>query len=288
MGYPLGGADKLISLLEENYLALGGKLRYNAKVAEITCKEGQASGVVLEDGRSHNANIVISAADGRSTVYEMLKGKYKDKHIEERYEGSLYETIDKTLYVSIGVNKDFSNECHKTYFSLKKPIIIDNKTTLDHLDLTHYCDDPAAAPHGKSLLTLMPSALDWEYWRDLRTNNFNEYKEEKNRIADSIIEALDQQFGGIRNNVEMIDVATPATYIRYTGNWTGGQISWKAKKEITGKGTAWKIKGLDNFYMTGQWAGVSGGLNHVVMMGNHLAQIICKEEKSGFSFKQKS
>jgi hypothetical protein len=35
--------------------------------------------------------------------------------------------------------------------------------------------------------------------------------------------------------------------------------------------------------MTGQWAAISGGLNNVVMMGNHLAQIICKKEGMKFN-----
>lgn len=287
MGYPIGGANMLSSLILKNYLDLGGKITFNAKVSEIIIENDRAKGVVTEDGKTHQADIIISAADGRSTIYKMLKGQYKDQRIIEKYEGPLYETIDKTLYVSLGVNKDFSKESHKIYFTLKNPIMIDPKTTLDHLDLTHYCYDPTAAPEGKSLLTLMPDALDWEYWKDLREDDIEEYNKQKGRIAAKIIDALDEQFGDIKENIEMIDVATPATYIRYTGNWTGGQISWKAKKEITGKPTNWKIKGLEGFYMTGQWAGVSGGLNHVVMMGNHLAQIICKEEKRPFSFDQK-
>ena len=75
-----------------------------------------------------------------------------------------------------------------------------------------------------------------------------------------MIDALEHKFGNVRDNIEMLDVATPATYIRYTNNWTGGQISWKATKKTFGKPTTWSIKGLDNFYMTGQWAGTSGGL----------------------------
>jgi hypothetical protein len=40
--------------------------------------------------------------------------------------------------------------------------------------------------------------------------------------------------------------------------------------------------------MTGQWAGTSGGLINVVMMGNHLTQIICKHEGIKFTDKAKN
>ena len=108
------------------------------------------------------------------------------------------------------------------------------------------------------------------------------YLKEKMRIATEVIDALDLKFGQVKENVEMVDVATPATYIRYTSNWTGGQISWKATRKTFGKPTTWQIQGLRNFYMTGQWAGTSGGLINVVMMGNHLTQIICKNENKIF------
>ena len=156
---------------------------------------------------------------------------------------------------------------------------------MDLLRIKHYCSDPSAAPKGKSLLTLMPDAKDWEYWYNLRKNDKQKYYGEKERIANEIIEALDKRFGNIKENLEMVDVVTPATYIRYTNNWTGGQISWKATNKTFGKPTTWQIKKLSNFYMTGQWAGISGGLNNVVMMGNHLTQIICKNEGRKFNRK---
>lgn len=285
-GYPKGGALLISRLLENNYTRSGGIIHYNSKVEKIITENNEAKGVITENHKTHDADIVISAADGRATIYHLLEGKFKDKNILERYESGLFHPIDKTLYVSIGVNIDFSDQPTKIYFPIKKPITIDAKTTLYSLEITHYCADPGSAPKGKSLIALMPDAKDWEYWNNLRKNDLKKYNAEKERVANAIIDALDQRFGNIKANVEMVDVATPATYIRYTNNWTGGQISWKSTKETFGKPTLWQIKGLADFYMTGQWAGTSGGLNNVVMMGNHLAQIICKKE--GITFKTKS
>jgi phytoene dehydrogenase-like protein len=284
-GYPRGGAALISKMMESSYIRLGGKVSYKSKVKKIITENDSAIGVQLETEEKYFADIVINAADGRTAVYDFLDGKYKDKNIVERYETNTFETIDKTLYVSIGINRDFSNEPRKIYFELENPIQIDQKTTMEHLEVTHYCDDPASAPEGKSLLALMPEAKDWEYWVDLRKNDYKKYRSEKKRVANDVIEALEWKFGNIKDYVEMIDVATPATYIRYTNNWTGGQISWKATKKTFGKPNTWQIKGLKNFYMTGQWAGTSGGLINVVMMGNHLTQIICKKEGVNFTDK---
>ncbi len=281
-GYPKGGAIYISNLLQEKYEKLGGEIHFNTSVDRILTEEDRVKGIKLNTGQEIPCDIVVSASDGRSTIFELLQGKHKDKNIVERYDSGVFEPIDKTLYVAIGVNKDFSGEPRKLYFPLKTPIVVDALTTLDHLEVSHYCDDPASAPEGKTVITLMPDAKDWEYWNSLRKTDREKYENEKTRIANEIIEALDAQFGDIKANLEMIDVSTPATYIRYTNNWTGGQISWKATRETFGKPTTWKIKGLSDFYMTGQWAGTSGGLNNVVMMGNHLAQIICKDEGKAF------
>jgi phytoene dehydrogenase-like protein len=284
-GYPKGGAGLISSLVEKRYKELGGNIHFRSRVNKILAEKDAAKGITLENGEVHFSDIVVNAADGRTAIYDMLDGKYKDKNILERYESDTFETIDKTLYIALGINKDFSKEPRKIYFELEKPIYIDSMTTMDHLEVTHYCADPSAAPEGKSLLAMMPEAKDWEYWNNLRKDDRQHYLREKVRVANSIIEALDWKFGNVKENVEMVDVATPATYIRYTNNWTGGQISWKATRKTFGKPTTWQIKGLKDFYMTGQWAATSGGLINVVMMGNHLTQIICKNEGKKFNVK---
>ncbi len=282
-GYPKGGAALISGMMEKSYLELGGDIHFDSKVKRILIENDEACGIELENGKVYRSDMVINAADGRTAIYNLLGGKYKDKNIIERYESDTFETIDKTLYIALGLNRDFSDMPRKIHFHIDKPIIVDKLTTMTHLEVTHYCDDPHAAPKGKSLLALMPEAKDWEYWDQLRKNDKNKYNKEKTRVAKDVIEALDNKFSDIKDHIEMIDVATPATYIRYTNNWTGGQISWKATRQTFGKPTTWQIKGLKDFYMTGQWAGTSGGLINVVMMGNHLTQIICKNEGIKFT-----
>lgn len=282
-GYPQGGAGYIAGLMEKKYKDLGGTFRFNANVTRINSENNLVTGIELANGEKHAADIIVSAADGRTTIYDILQGNFKDKNVTDRYESNIFQTIDKTLYVSLGINKDFTEQPAKLFFPLDKNIYIDPLTTLDFLEYTHYCEDPSAAPQGKTLLTLMPEAKDWQYWNDLRKNDRQKYDHEKERIALEIIDALDMRFCNIKENIEMVDVVTPATYIRYTNNWTGGQISWKGTRKTFGKSTAWQIKGLKNFYMTGQWAGVAGGLNNVVMMGNHVTQVICKKEGVKFN-----
>jgi len=110
-----------------------------------------------------------------------------------------FKTIDKTLYVSVGVNKDFSNQPHKLYFPLDRPIKMDPMTELGRIrNIALLATILSAAPKGKSLLTLMPESKDWEYWYNLRNSDKQKYKNEKERVANEIIDALDKRFGNIK------------------------------------------------------------------------------------------
>ena len=84
--------------------------------------------------------------------------------------------------------------------------------------------DPTLAPPGKtSLVVMLPS--NYEYWKELAQDQAA-YEEKKDQVARTVVELLDQRFPGISEQVEMVDVATPLTFERYTGNWQGSFEGW--------------------------------------------------------------
>ena len=44
-------------------------------------EDGKAVGIRLENGEEHRAGRVISAADGYTTIFKMLEGKYVDETV---------------------------------------------------------------------------------------------------------------------------------------------------------------------------------------------------------------
>jgi hypothetical protein len=71
--------------IEQRYRDLDGQVIYNAAVEEILVKENRAVGVRLADGREYRADIIVSAADGYSTIFKLLGGRYVDDKIKKRY-----------------------------------------------------------------------------------------------------------------------------------------------------------------------------------------------------------
>lgn len=284
-GYPIGGSLNFAGLIEEKYKSLGGKIHYNSRVERILEENDCARGIKLENGDMHTADIVISAADGYSTIFKMLDGKYVDEKLREFYSGrsEMLKVFPSLVFVSLGVARTFDNEPHSLVFPLKKPIAVDQSINYDYLPVRIFNFDPTLAPEGKTSLTVMLGTYDYEYWLDLRKNDREKYKQEKERIANEVVEALEERLGNIKTTLEVTDVSTPASIIRYTGNWKGSFEGWQPTRGTMMLRMNKTLPGLKNFYMIGQWVQPGGGLPPALMSGRNVAQIICKKHSKKFT-----
>ncbi len=280
-GYPLGGSLPFAQSIEKRYLSLGGEMNYKAKVARILTEHGRAVGIRLDDGTEHRADYVISAADGHATIFEMLEGRFIDETIRGYYDKLI--PFPPLMYVAFGVNRTFPEipPSAALVLELPEPFSVGGEVQR-FLSVHIYNFDPTLAPEGKTALVVM-LPTNYEYWQKLRSDDVR-YKAEKEALADKVIALLDRRFPGLAGQVEMRDVASPTTFVRYTGNWKGSFEGWQVTPRTWNLGQVMKktLPGLDHFYMAGQWVEPGGGLPAVAMSGRNVIQIICKKEKKKF------
>jgi phytoene dehydrogenase-like protein len=285
-GYPLGGSLEFARAIERRYLDLGGEIHYSDRVAKILAEADpsgrgdRAIGVRLKDGSEHQADIVVSAADGHAALFDMLEGKYADDKIRGYYEElPLYPPL---LHIALGVARTFDDvaaSTEGTSFPLAEPVTIAGRE-LARLPVQIYNFDPTLAPEGKTVLRVM-LMTDYEYWKELKPNR-ERYRAEKEQIAETVIAQLDGRYPGLAAQVEMVDVATPTTFERYTGNWKGNHQGWLPTTDTFGLRMSKTLPGLKGFYMAGQWVEPGGGLPMAAVSGRWVTQIICKADKRPF------
>jgi phytoene dehydrogenase-like protein len=276
-GYPLGGSLPIAKALEARFLSLGGALHYRSKVCKVLVDEDRAYGLELEDGEQVVGDIILSAADGHSTIFELLGGAYVDRKLDEIYQGGMSPS-KSILQVSLGVAMDFSDQPPMINFPLAEPVWLGNLRH-ERLVLKHYCFDPSMAPQGKSALTLWCEA-DYDYWKWLRGDP-ERYTRHKEEVAEIIIQQLNQRYPGLRGAVEVVDVATPVTHERYTANWRGAFAGWALTRRkmsfMMGTGMPKTLPGLAGFYMSGQWVEPGGNVELSCGSGRDVIKDICKE-----------
>ena len=113
----------------------------------------------------------------------------------------------------------------------------------------------------------------------------NSFIAKENPIEDAAIAILEERFPGITSDIEMVNVATPMTFERYTGNWKGSFEGWLITPENSNtimKPISQTLPGLRNFYMCGQWVEPGGGLPTGLMSGRRLIKSICRKDKIKF------
>ena len=89
----------------------------------------RAAGVRLYTDEDVKADYVISAADGRSTFFEMLGGKYGRRSMKRRYAGDL--PVHSQMQLSFGVNRDLSDTPAWIIHLLEEPYRLLSEEPLD-------------------------------------------------------------------------------------------------------------------------------------------------------------
>jgi phytoene dehydrogenase-like protein len=286
-GYPIGGSLEFARAIERRYLDLGGEIHYRSRIEKILVEADPAGrgdravGVRLVDGSEHRADIVISAADGHATIFNMLEGRYVSDKIRAYYDKlPIYKSW---IQVSLGVARDLSGEAPRVSYWLNEPLDIAGEK-IDHISFRHFCMDPSMAPAGKSVVVVVFDA-DHAYWKP-RYQDTGRYEAEKKEIATKVIGALEQRLPGISAQVEVVDVSTPMTVERYTGNWQGSQEGWLITSDtimMMGTGMEKTLPGLANFYMAGQWVEPGGGVSAAALSGWRVIRMLCKKDRKKFS-----
>ncbi len=286
-GFPQGGSLGLSRSIEQRYTALGGVIGYRSRVERILVEDGRAVGVQLKDGTRHYADHIVSACDGRTTVYRLLDGRYTGPRIDRLYQ----EIIDRpgTLFpavvsVFVGVEGPVGEaDTHSTTYllpaeeggrlpgALQQSLVVQLRS--------RYAD--GFAPPGKSLLHCTYFS-DYDSWKSLRAGNRRAYRARKQQAADTVMDFLERRYPGIGARTEVVDVASPVTTERYTGNSHGSILAWKAFSEADDMAAKlinrdrMRLPGLAGFSMAGQWVGL-GGLIRAASTGRFAIRYLCEE-----------
>jgi phytoene desaturase len=173
--YALGGTGVIVQALVKLFTELGGKIQFNANVAEILVEGRKVSGVRLADGSIHKADIVVSNADVANTYRKLIPAQYRRQYSDHRLESMRYSMSLFVIY--FGTKRCYTDSRLAHHYiilsSRYKALLNDifNRKVLAE-DFSLYLHmptltDPSMAPEGcESFYVLSPVPLlganvDW-------------------------------------------------------------------------------------------------------------------------------
>jgi len=273
-GFVAGGSWDFAMSIADRYIKLGGTVRYKTKAASAKVESNRAVGVQCADGTFVPAATVVSCADGHTTIFKMLDGKFVDKKIRYLYEQC--KPFPAIIQVSLGIKKTFPDAPHTLNLPLRQPLRVDDQTQYHRLEVETFRAESQLCPEGTTVMTVRLQTR-FEFWTDLKKNDPQRYRAEKKRIVQEVAAVLDQRFPGLAENIERSDIATPTTFVRYTGNWQGSYEGWLPTPRILGRRIPYTLPQLKNFYMAGHWVVAGGGLPSAALAGRYVAQMVCAQ-----------
>ncbi len=272
-----GGSAGFAEAIERRYRALGGEMSFSTDVQQVVVENDRAVGVRLADGSTHRADIVVSTADGRSTIFDMLGARYADAAVRHRY--NTWPVFEPLVLVDFGLRAKWPASADSTSFFLEKPMLVAGQPVGEFFVRT-FSRHPGVAPEGHSVAQVLMTT-DWYAWHRLAQDR-GAYAAEKARIADELAERLEPHLSGIRGAIEEVDVATPLTFWRYTRNYRGAYEGFMMTPKTMTTRVPKTLPGLKKFYMAGQWVEPGGGLPAVIASGKNVVRLICRDERSEF------
>jgi phytoene dehydrogenase-like protein len=270
-----GGSLNFAQAMARRYEALGGQITYGARVESILTQNNRAVGVELADGTMHytiggsKVSAVISAADGYSTIFKLLRGRYATDKIRERYES--WPLFAPLLLISYGVACQFPDVPPTYVVQLQDPLTIAERAE-PRIVFRVFNYDDTLAPTGKTVVQVYVQT-DYDWWERLYQDHAR-YEEEKARLASDVLDRLERHLPGISASVEMTDVATPHTFYRYTSNYRGAFEGWLVTPETIQHTLEKTLPGLRDFYMIGQWTEPGGGIPVVIDAARRFVEML--------------
>jgi phytoene dehydrogenase-like protein len=166
---------------------------------------------------------------------------------------------------------------------LDSPLLSPDGTKYDRMEVHVYNYDPTLAPAGKTVVSVNLYTQSGDYWITLRAKDQESYNMTKGNFAKKILEILEKKIAGIRGNIEQVDIATPATFHRYTNNRKGSIQGWLPGKNLIAPSPVQiRLPGLKNFYFVGHWTIPGGGLPVAIKTARDVSMRICHESKRKF------
>ena len=271
----------MVERMVSRYQSLGGVLQTGWEAERVNIVNHKAVSVTFHKGQTVEADYIILACDLHHTITRLLPVGYMDKYMYEHFiaHPDKYPTYSSVnLYFAVN---------HRTT-TVPEARILDltdvqiNGKSLNYAFLKHFNYEPSFAPADTTLLQVLITqyADDFQYWQQLRTDNYQNYRTEKGILAQAVAECLTRTFPEFGGCLTVIDVCTPATNHRFCNTYQGAYMSFSLtpyNKKITHDG---RLRGLRNVYLAGQWLQAPGGLPNAAVTGKFAIQRLLHDHKS--------
>jgi all-trans-retinol 13,14-reductase len=278
--YPRGKSQKISDAFVTFIEGHGGKVLLRKRVEQILVKDNTAYGVKTADGITYTGKVVVSNANAYDTFHSMIGERESLENLYDRMEK--FSVSLSSFLIFLGLKKDLVRESGikdtEIFYNTGYDTEADYKACLtanfDNVGygLTLYDNlYEGYSPEGKNTIGIIV-LQGYDYWekyaKDYWDGNKEEYRKEKERMADILINKVeDTLLPGLRDAIAVKEIGTPLTNIRYTSNYRGAIYGWDQTVDNSGNRRFPNRTPIKNLYLSGAWTSPGHGYGAVIPSG---------------------
>lgn len=251
----VGGSDSIALSLAHSIRGMGGEILTSAEVIKFNCTDDKVSSVELKNGEIVEGKNFISNIHPQATI-EKIESHLIRKAYRERI-SQLDNTISNfTVYIKF--KKETVPYLNSNFYHYEQNQVWGCEDYEENVWPKNYLfmhQAPSVSPvfaESAQMIAYMKYS-DVKKWENSRIGNRGaEYNDFKAQRTEKMLQSLERQFPGIKNNIESVNSSSPLTYRDYTATKEGSMYGVLRDKNFPTQTLVSQRTRISNLFMTGQ------------------------------------
>jgi len=271
-----GGTDALVGKMKDELLANGVDLRIRTLVEKIEVDSNQQVSGVVVNGRRIGCRAVVSNANIRSTILDMVGSEHFDRSYIDETRNVRLNSSSCQVYMGLKPGEGFDREVGDLLFhSEHNGFDIDAILSMNVSSRTFSFYYPDTRPGSDRSLIVSSTNANYRDWADLSESD---YQAAKADLEQTTLDCLEQYVPDIRSKLDHIEAATPMTFEHYTRHVAGSSFGTKFEGLKVSQELPKQIGGLYHAGSVGIiMSGWLGAVNYGVIVSNEVDKLLASQ-----------
>lgn len=263
-----GGTDHLIRLMRAEMERNGVEIRIRSLVERIELDPQRRVRAVWVNGRRIACRAVVSNANLKQTILELVGEQYLDRDFVEETKAVRLNSSSCQVYIALKPGEGFDYVGDLLFHSEHRGFDFDAMLSRNISSRTFSFYYPDIRPGSNRYLIVSSTNARYEDWARLSPE---EYRRSKQDLIETTLDCLERYVPNIRERADHVEASTPCTFQRYTRHWRGASFGTKFEGLKVSKELPQQVPGLFHAGSVGIiMSGWLGAVNYGVIVANEV------------------
>jgi len=267
-----GGTDALVGAMQEEMRSNGVDVRIRCLVEKIEVTSDRKVAAVVVNGRRITCSAVVSNANLKQTIFELVGESGFDKGFVEEARAVRLNNSSCQVYMAMKPGVGFEPCGDLLFHSEHSGFNVDALLSRDISSRTFSFYYPRTRPGSDRHMVVSSTNANYSDWGDLSDED---YEASKRDLCETTLDCLSRYVPNVHELVEHVEASTPRTFQHYTRHLEGASFGTKFEGLKVSQDLPKQIEGLFHAGSVGIiMSGWLGAVNYGVIVANEVDKLM--------------